>query len=38
MDQKQDMIKKVTEAIISVEGEGGRPVIWVSVRGPAGYQ
>lgn len=32
LEQKQEMIKKVTEAIISVEGEGVRPVTWVVVE------
>jgi len=29
LDQKQEIIKKVTDAIVSVEGEGLRPVTWV---------
>lgn len=28
-DQKKDIIEKVTEAMISVEGEAMRPVTWV---------
>jgi 4-oxalocrotonate tautomerase len=32
LEQKQEMIKKVTEAIISVEGEGVRPVTWVVIE------
>ncbi|MBP8154015.1 MAG: 4-oxalocrotonate tautomerase family protein [Nitrospira sp.] len=32
MEQKQDLIRKVTEAIVSVEGEGVRPVTWVIVE------
>jgi 4-oxalocrotonate tautomerase len=32
LEQKQELIKKVTEAIISVEGEGVRPVTWVIVE------
>lgn len=28
-DQKKEMIAKVTDAILSVEGEGLRPVTWV---------
>ncbi len=29
LDQKQEIIKKVTDAIVSVEGEGIRPLTWV---------
>jgi 4-oxalocrotonate tautomerase len=29
--QKRDLIEKVTEAMISVEGEGLRPVTWVRI-------
>ena len=29
--QKQEMVEKVTEAVISVEGEALRPVTWVRV-------
>ncbi len=29
LEQKQELIKKVTDAIVSVEGEGLRPVTWV---------
>ena len=32
MAQKQELIRKVTEAIVSVEGEGVRPVTWVIVE------
>ncbi|MCS6328857.1 MAG: 4-oxalocrotonate tautomerase family protein [Nitrospira sp.] len=32
MEQKQELIRKVTDAIISVEGEGVRPVTWVIVE------
>jgi len=32
LEQKQEMIRKVTEAIISVEGEGVRPVTWVVIE------
>lgn len=32
MEQKQDLIRKVTDAIVSVEGEGLRPVTWVIVE------
>jgi 4-oxalocrotonate tautomerase len=30
--QKQDLIEKVTEAVISVEGEALRPVTWVRIQ------
>lgn len=30
-DQKRDLIDKVTEAMISVEGEALRPVTWVRI-------
>jgi 4-oxalocrotonate tautomerase len=30
--QKEEMIKKVTEAMVSVEGEAMRPVTWVAIR------
>ncbi len=30
--QKQDMNRKVTEAVLSVEGEGLRPVTWVTIE------
>ena len=29
MQQKQEMIRKVTDAVVSVEGEGLRQVTWV---------
>ncbi len=29
--QKQELISKVTEAMIAVEGEGMRPVTWVRI-------
>lgn len=29
VSQKQELIPKVTDAIVSVEGEGLRPVTWV---------
>ncbi|CAE6798489.1 tautomerase family protein [Nitrospira defluvii] len=32
MEQKQELIRKVTDAIVSVEGEGLRPVTWVLVE------
>ena len=30
--QKQDLIHKVTEAMIEVEGENMRPVTWVTIE------
>lgn len=30
--QKQEMIRKVTEAVLSVEGEGLRQVTWVTIE------
>lgn len=30
--QKQDLIEKVTEAMITVEGESMRPVTWVRIN------
>ena len=30
--QKQEMIRKVTDAVLSVEGEGLRQVTWVTVE------
>lgn len=30
--QKQDMIRKVTDAVLSVEGEALRPVTWVTIE------
>jgi len=30
--QKQELIEKVTEAMISVEGESMRPVTWVRIN------
>lgn len=32
LDQKQEIIRKVTDAVVSVEGEGLRPVTWVIVE------
>ena len=32
LEQKQELIRKVTDAIASVEGEGLRPVTWVIVE------
>jgi 4-oxalocrotonate tautomerase len=35
--QKQDMIRKVTDAVLAVEGEGLRHVTWVTIEDvPAG--
>ena len=31
-DQKQKIIKKVTDAVVSVEGEGLRSVTWVIIE------
>ena len=31
-EQKQQLIEKVTDAILSVEGEGLRPVTWVLIE------
>ena len=30
--QKQDMIRRVTDAIVAIEGEAMRPVTWVRVK------
>jgi len=35
-EQKQELIHRVTEAMISVEGENMRPVTWVRVQEFAG--
>ncbi len=32
IEQKHEIIKKVTDAIVSVEGEGIRPVTWVLIE------
>lgn len=32
LDQKQEIIQKVTDAVVSVEGEGIRPVTWVIIE------
>lgn len=32
IEQKQELIKRVTDAVVSVEGEGLRPVTWVIVE------
>ena len=31
-DQKQDMIRKITDAMVEIEGENLRPVTWVLVE------
>jgi 4-oxalocrotonate tautomerase len=31
-EQKSELIRKVTDAVLSVEGEGLRPVTWVLVE------
>ncbi len=31
-EQKQTMIQKVTDAVVSVEGEAMRPVTWVRIQ------
>lgn len=31
-DQKSELIAKVTEAMVAVEGEGMRPVTWVRIK------
>ena len=31
-EQKQEMIEKVTEAMLAVEGEAMRPVTWVRIQ------
>ncbi len=31
-EQKKELIEKVTDAILSVEGEGLRPVTWVIIE------
>ena len=35
-EQKQDMIKRVTDAMVAVEGENLRPVTWVRIQEFAG--
>lgn len=32
LEQKQELIRRVTEAVVAVEGEGARPVTWVIVE------
>ena len=31
-EQKQEMISKITDAVVSVEGEGLRQVTWVTIE------
>jgi 4-oxalocrotonate tautomerase len=31
-DQKQEMIAKVTDAMVKIEGEAMRPVTWVRIQ------
>ena len=32
LEQKQEMIRKVTDAVVSIEGEGLRAVTWVTIE------
>lgn len=32
LEQKQELIRRVTEAVLSVEGEGLRQVTWVTIE------
>lgn len=32
IQQKQELIRRVTDAVASVEGEGLRPVTWVTIE------
>lgn len=32
LEQKQEMIRKVTDAVLAVEGEGLRSVTWVTIE------
>lgn len=32
LEQKQELIRRVTDAVVAVEGEGVRPVTWVVVE------
>lgn len=32
LGQKQELIRRVTDAVVSVEGEGLRPVTWVLIE------
>ncbi|TAN67168.1 MAG: 4-oxalocrotonate tautomerase [Methylobacter sp.] len=38
LSQKQDIISKVTDAVLSVEGEALRPVTWVIIEDVASGQ
>jgi len=38
LQQKQEIISKVTDAIVAVEGEGLRPVTWVLIEDVASGQ
>lgn len=38
LQQKQEIISKVTDAVVSVEGEGLRPVTWVLIEDVASGQ
>lgn len=38
LEQKQELIEKVTDAVVSVEGENVRPVTWVIVEDVASGQ
>ena len=32
LEQKQEIIRRVTDAVVAVEGEGLRPVTWVTIE------
>jgi 4-oxalocrotonate tautomerase len=32
LDEKQTLIKRVTDAVLSIEGEALRPVTWVTIQ------
>jgi len=32
LEQKQEMIRRVTDAVLAVEGEGLRQVTWVTIE------
>jgi 4-oxalocrotonate tautomerase len=32
LEQKQEMIRRVTDAVLSIEGEGLRQVTWVTIE------
>lgn len=38
LEQKQELIERVTDAVVSVEGENVRPVVWVVVQDVASGQ